>query len=392
MNIWENTVLTTKGIALLAKLVEGNTLTITKAMSGTGFVTPGLLQNQITVTDPAQALTFRNVSYPEEGKCTVNCYLSNDELEAGYTANQIGVFAMDPEEGEILFFISQAATGTGVMIPSKAESPGYSAEWAFTFAYGQADTVEITVDPSNTVNRPQMEEYVRGAVTQAIEDMPAATVKAKLDEAETITTAGTGAAYTATVPGITALKAGVSFIMVPHVTSATNQPTLDVNGLGAKNLRQPLTSNTGATTTAAMDTWLTAGKPIRVSYDGTLWKTDIPRPSATYLYGKVPVTSGGTGADNAEEARANLGAQEQHTKVRVTLPASGWADNQQTVSAAGVLADEDLCDVITSAAPASRSAYNDAGVYCSAQGNDTLTFSCENTPESDIIVNVIILK
>ena len=34
-----------------------------------------------------------------------------------------------------------------------------------------------------------------------------------------ITTAGTGSAYTATVEGIDALETGITFMMVPHVSS-----------------------------------------------------------------------------------------------------------------------------------------------------------------------------
>lgn len=43
-----------------------------------------------------------------------------------------------------------------------------------------------------------------------------------------------GVAYTSTVPGISELSAGASFIMVPDKTSASKEPTLDVNGLGEK--------------------------------------------------------------------------------------------------------------------------------------------------------------
>ena len=126
---------------------------------------------------------------------------------------------------------------------------------------------------------------------------------------EIVTTAGTGSAYTATVNGIKSLTAGVNFIMIPHVVSASTAPTLNVNGLGAKTIRQPLTTNTSATTTGTSATWLAVNKPVRVMYDGTYWKTvEIPRPSATGLYGTTPITSGGTGATTKEAACTNLGA------------------------------------------------------------------------------------
>lgn len=161
MNTWSNTVLTDKGLALMAKLTQGNTLNITKAMTGAGFVTPGFLAKQTEITDPKQSLSFRPASYPETGTCAIAVVLRNEGLATGYEATQVGLFAEDPDEGEILFFITQAAEeGNGTTIPSETEMPGYSAEWTFYFKYGQASGVNIVVDPSNSVTQAIMEAYV----------------------------------------------------------------------------------------------------------------------------------------------------------------------------------------------------------------------------------------
>lgn len=161
MNKWANTVLTEKGIALLAKLTQGNTLKLTEAVTGAGFVAPGVLVKQTDVTDPKQSLAFRTVSYPEAGKCALTMALTNEGLDKAYDATELGVFAEDPDEGKILFFISQAIdANNGTHIPSENEMPGYSAEWTFTLKYGQADGVTVVVDPSNTVSRAEMEVYI----------------------------------------------------------------------------------------------------------------------------------------------------------------------------------------------------------------------------------------
>lgn len=89
-----------------------------------------------------------------------------------------------------------------------------------------------------------------------------------------IKTTGTGAAYAATVDGITALTIGVKFTMVPHVTSTTRAPTLNVNSLGAKSIRMRLTSSTTATIQLTSASFLTANKPVNVTYDGTYWVID----------------------------------------------------------------------------------------------------------------------
>ena len=162
MNIWANAVITEKGLALLAKLTQGNTLDIIDAVTGAGFVTPGLLMKQTAVTDPKQPLKARPVSYPETGRCELPLMLTNDGVETGYEATQVGVFANDPDEGKILFFISQSIDAvTGTTVPSETEMPGYSAEWTFRLQYGQADGVNVTVDPSNTVSPSELEQYIK---------------------------------------------------------------------------------------------------------------------------------------------------------------------------------------------------------------------------------------
>lgn len=162
MNAWVNTVLTDQGRVLMAKLTQGHTLNITRAVAGAGFVTPGLLPKQTEVTDPKQTLIFRAATYPETGVCKIPVVLYNEQLTVGYKATQVGIYAIDPDDGEILLFISQSAdAASGAIVPSATEMAGYSAGWTFYLRYGQADGVNITVDPSAAVSHEEMEEYVR---------------------------------------------------------------------------------------------------------------------------------------------------------------------------------------------------------------------------------------
>ena len=76
------------------------------------------------------------------------------------------------------------------------------------------------------------------------------------------------------------------------------------------------------------------------------------------------------------------------TSTTVTLTVADWADNAQTVSATGVTA---INIVLVAPAPASQTAYVAAGVKCTTQGAETLSFSCDTTPTSALTVNVVIL-
>lgn len=145
-----------------------------------------------------------------------------------------------------------------------------------------------------------------------------AAFKELLNGVEIVTATGDGTAYTATIPNLTTLKKGLVITIIPNKTSAATIPSLNVNGLGAKNIKQRLSTNTSLTAEAAADSWMVANKPVPLMFDGTQWVTITGRPSATALHGVVPIKSGGTGGETVEEARQNLGI--------VDVPAVSSAD------------------------------------------------------------------
>lgn len=153
---------------------------------------------------------------------------------------------------------------------------------------------------------------ISGKASKNLSDVPSSDFAAKVTatQADTIYTATSddGVTYTATIPGITELYAGLRITLKLSRTSASTGPKLNINGLGAKNIRQPLGSNNVATTTGSTNTWLSSGGPLTLIYTGTLWKTEHQRSSAATLYGTTKIENGGTGADNAADALENLGA------------------------------------------------------------------------------------
>ena len=74
----------------------------------------------------------------------------------------------------------------------------------------------------------------------------------------------------------------------------------------------------------------------------------------------------------------------------VTLTASGWSSNTQTVTVSGVLADESAQLIQPMPAIASQNAYITAGVICSGQAANQLTFTCTTVPTEDLSVYVVI--
>ena len=158
MSTWKAEV-TEKGDALLAKMTQGRTLDITHAEIGAGQVDITLLKQQTSVSTVKQTATVEPVGYPEEGMCALPVTITNEGVEASYSAWQIGVFANDPDEGKILFFLAQAVDNA-TNIPSAALMPSYNTQIIFFVEYGSADSVTVDVNPANTVSQAGMENYV----------------------------------------------------------------------------------------------------------------------------------------------------------------------------------------------------------------------------------------
>ena len=74
----------------------------------------------------------------------------------------------------------------------------------------------------------------------------------------------------------------------------------------------------------------------------------------------------------------------------VTLTAAGWSNNQQTVTVNGVSATETAQLIQPMPAVASQQAYMAAGIYCSGQAANSLTFTCSTVPTQNITVYVAI--
>lgn len=131
--------------------------------------------------------------------------------------------------------------------------------------------------------------------------------KVDVDRLDPVTTSGTSSAYTATVPGITALTPGARFIMLPHVQSTVVNPTLNVNDLGAKLLRVQCSNSSSTAVPAPYTNFLGANIPVEVVYNGIMWAAQIVRPEAGSIYGTVKIENGGTGADSIDGIRTNIG-------------------------------------------------------------------------------------
>lgn len=102
------------------------------------------------------------------------------------------------------------------------------------------------------------------------------------------------------------------------------------------------------------------------------------------------VTNGGTGATTAKDARVNLGAVSINTST-VELQVGDWSNNQQTVRASNVTANNTIF-----AAPKESEdnykIYGKCNIRCIGQADGSLTFECKKVPDINIVVNIAVFS
>ena len=124
-------------------------------------------------------------------------------------------------------------------------------------------------------------------------------------------------------------------------------------------------------------------------------RPDTWTPTADEV-GAVPTTRTVNGkplsgdiALDAEDVGA-LPVQYAPKKFTISLEASGWQSNQKTITVEGVTAGGIV--LLAPVSKADADTWTDAGVWCTGQETNSLTFSCESPPSSAIGLNLVILE
>lgn len=123
--VFNQAVLTTKGIALLAKAQAGRcTINLTKAASGNGSYSAGEdLASRTALKSQMQEFAINTVIVQNRTNVYVKFIITNypdaqHALATGYYVREIGLYATDPDEGEILYAIATAVTDQWDYMPS----------------------------------------------------------------------------------------------------------------------------------------------------------------------------------------------------------------------------------------------------------------------------------
>ena len=112
--VFKEAVLTTKGIALLAKAQAGETkIELIKAATGDGsYRSNEVLISKTALKSKKQEFKLESVRRQNDTNVFVKFIITNKQssgnLQNGYYVKEVGIYAKDPDEGEILYAIAIA--------------------------------------------------------------------------------------------------------------------------------------------------------------------------------------------------------------------------------------------------------------------------------------------
>ncbi len=342
-------------------------------------------------------------------------HAENEENPHKVTAKQVGLDKVNntADSEKSVKFASEAGVGRKVQYGLIVRFNGGDTEGTNKWTFDGSTSRSVNITPEKIGAMPAGSDFTLDKVKETSEKKISRIVVATKGTDTTNAAGGVISHYTATVDGVTELYNGMEITIIPDAGCTGKIITLNINGLGAVNVRQPLSFSTFVATSPTRDGFLYANTPCRLMYhanysSGGIWlMADKQKTSAQDLYGTVPVTSGGTGASKVtagnylvgdgenklvektpEEVRVNIGASSKAVPFTVTLTAAGWSNGAQTVNDSRFVASGYA--YVVSPASGSFKEYSKAQIYAAdVTTAGKMVFNCGGTkPSSNLTVNV----
>lgn len=142
---FKQAVVTQNGRALMAKLLAGKSTQFTKIKVSSTIYPDAQLANLTALTNIKQE-TSAQAYGNNTATVSVVGSIENTRLATGYYINTVGLYAVDPDKGEILYSVSSASVN-GYMPPDTGVSKS-GFEFKIYTEVGNATKVDLTVDPA----------------------------------------------------------------------------------------------------------------------------------------------------------------------------------------------------------------------------------------------------
>lgn len=175
---WKPVVITKKGLALQAKVQGGETLRFTRMALGSGK--PSSLSTATRLANEKQSLDITSMN-TNDNTCTVYGTSTNINVREEYVATELGLFAYDTNEGEILYAVTtDDAPDT---IPASSSATVVTQRIGLAIAISGSPKVEVALTQTGFITAKDAQniviEKVREHARKSVLDHPDNSVTAE---------------------------------------------------------------------------------------------------------------------------------------------------------------------------------------------------------------------
>jgi hypothetical protein len=154
--------LTNIGYALQIKAQAGIELKFTRIALGAGVLPPGTQLNTLTaLIDEKQTVAISNLSVSDKS-VKIKANFSNKNLTENYYIRELGIFATDPDEGEILYAVANAGDAADYM---PAYDGAETIEQVFTINLSVGNAANVTAIFAESIYVLKAGDTMSGSLT-----------------------------------------------------------------------------------------------------------------------------------------------------------------------------------------------------------------------------------
>lgn len=142
----KQTIITNAGQSLMAQLLSGKQTTFTKVVFSSQTYNESQLKNLTSVASVKQQSIVSRIVRTNSSTVQVEAAITNENLTQGYYLNTIGLYAKNPDGGEILYSVTIADDADYVPAYNGITSTGIYIKLITTVS--NSVNVSVNVDPS----------------------------------------------------------------------------------------------------------------------------------------------------------------------------------------------------------------------------------------------------
>lgn len=158
-------IITDAGKKLQAKVLAGKTkYSFTKIALGDGFVNDSTEYKTLTDLKQRKAdVTITSVTYSDDNTCSVSGVFKSTDTTTALYVREAGLYATDPDDGEILFAAHYYDSPTVF----DSSSGAYSKEFVFVIGVESADQINLTINTAGIATQGYVQDELNNRVTIA---------------------------------------------------------------------------------------------------------------------------------------------------------------------------------------------------------------------------------